>query len=419
MKLSKFKLLLRTERETKSSNVFPICLRISKFRKSMYRTISHVEPIYWDEKNQCIKNKHPNVVQLKALIEKKVSEIRNVVASMELKDPSITIDDIRRRLDNLDNIIPFSLDFFEYAQNDLEKIEEKGGSHATYKKYKTVIKKLKEFTKKDNLPIKNITLDFVKQFERYLLEIKKNNRNTTTVNLKAFARLMNDIYNNSNYNLDRNKNPFLNKKELKMKREETERVYLEIGELKQIEKLRYSDKLYYVRDIFLIECYSGLRISDILTLKWKNYDGERIVTETRKNKKKLDIPAHDKIKEIFSLRQLNIENGGIRIKPNDYIFDLLKVDIERASKKDVLNAIGSPTAIINKNLKELAKKAKIQKNLSTHVGRHTFATLLVTKNINPFVMKELLGHSDIRVTQIYAKVINPEKVKAIGALNNL
>ena len=70
-------------------------------------------------------------------------------------------------------------------------------------------------------------------------------------------------------------------------------------------------------------------------------------------------------------------------------------------------------------MKEIAKRVKIQKNISTHTARHTFAYLMVAKNVNPFIMKELLGHSDIRVTQIYAKASKANKDKAIDSLDNL
>jgi integrase len=98
---------------------------------------------------------------------------------------------------------------------------------------------------------------------------------------------------------------------------------------------------------------------------------------------------------------------------------IVAVDIDKISPQDALNAISGATALINKYLKKVAKKAEIQKNISTHVARHTFAYLMVAKNVNPFIMKELLGHSDIRVTQIYAKASKANKDRAIDSLDDL
>jgi len=421
MKLSKFKLVLKLDKLAKSSNKVPICLRITKDRKSFYRTISHVEPEYWDVRNECVKKQHPNVIELNLLINKKVAEIKKIVALMELEDPTVTIDDIRRRLDMLEDSTPISLDFFEYAQNDLEKIEERGGAHATYKKYKTVISKLKEFYKKDTLPAKSITVDFVKQFERFLLDVKKNNKGTTIVNLKALARLLNDIYKSSKYNLDPRKNPFLDKKNIKLKRDPAIRVYLEADEVKRIEKLRFRTKqrTYDAKDIFLVECYTGLRISDILNLRWKNYNGSELSIHIRKTDKDHVIKVNKVVKEIIDKRCRVLEVNNEVITPDRYIFNILTVDIDKISSQDALNAISGATALINKNLKTVAKKAGIEKNISTHTGRHTFACLMVAKNINPFILMELMGHSDIRVTQIYAKTSKVNKNRAIDALDNL
>ena len=95
------------------------------------------------------------------------------------------------------------------------------------------------------------------------------------------------------------------------------------------------------------------------------------------------------------------------------------MDVDEANAQDVLNAISSATAIINKQLKRIAKKVGIEKNISTHVGRHSYATALLTSNISLPVIKEMLGHSDIKVTQIYAKVVDSKKNEVVNCLNRL
>lgn len=408
--VSKFKLVMKLDKLAKSSNKVPICLRITKDRRSFYRTILHVEPEYWDAKNERIKNKHPNVVELNALLDRRVAEIKKEISLVEITDDSASISVIRNKLDNRT-----SFDVFEYADKEMELMFNRG-QHATYKKYKSVIKKLKAYVKKDVLPIKNITLEFVKQYENHLLNELNNNRNTVTVNLKALAKLVNDIY--RNYDLEFNNNPF---KKFKMKRELTERVYLEANEVKRIEKLRFraKDRTYDAKDVFLVECYTGLRISDILNLRWRNYNGNELAVRMRKTDKDHVIKVNKVVKKIIDNRREILEANNVNITPDRYIFNILTVDINKISPQDALNAISGATALINKYLKKVAEKAEIQKNISTHVARHTFAYLMVAKNINPFIMKELLGHSDIRVTQIYAKASKANKDKAIDSLDDL
>jgi integrase len=408
--VSKFKLVMKLDKLAKSSNKVPICLRITKDRRSFYRTILHVEPEYWDAKNERVKNKHPNVVELNALLDRRVAEIKKEISLVEITDDSASISVIRNKLDNRT-----SFDVFEYADKEMELMFNRG-QHATYKKYKSVIKKLKAYVKKDVLPIKNITLEFVKQYENHLLNELNNNRNTVTVNLKALARLVNDIY--RNYDLEFNNNPF---KKFKMKRELTERIYLEANEVKRIEKLRFraKDRTYDAKDVFLVECYTGLRISDILNLRWRNYNGNELAVRMRKTDKDHVIKVNKVVKKIIDNRREILEANNVNITLDRYIFNILAVDIDKISPQDALNAISGATALINKYLKKVAEKAEIQKNISTHTGRHTFAYLMVAKNINPFIMKELLGHSDIRVTQIYAKASKANKDKAIDSLDDL
>ncbi len=360
MNVTKFKLVLKSDKLAKSSNKAPICLRITKERRSFYRTILHVEPEYWDAKNERVKKQHPNVVELNALLDKRVSEIKKEISLVEITDDEASISVIRNKLDNRT-----SFDVFEYADKEMELMF-KRGQHATYKKYKSVIKKLKAYVKKDALPIKNVTLEFVKQYENHLLNEIKNNRNTVTVNLKALARLVNDIY--RNYDLELNRNPFY--KKFKMKREQTERVYLEADEVKKIEKLRLRSRYrtYDAKDVFLVECYTGLRISDILNLRWRNYNGTELSIRMRKTDKDHVIKVNNVVKGIIDKRRQILEVNNINITPDRYIFNILNVDLDKISPQDALNAISGATAIINKNLKKIAEKAKIQKNISTHVA---------------------------------------------------
>ena len=104
--------------------------------------------------------------------------------------------------------------------------------------------------------------------------------------------------------------------------------------------------------------------------------------------------------------------------PNKYIFNILKQDIDTLSPEDAHNSIKTATTILNKKIKRISKLAGIQKNVSTHTGRHTFATTLVTNNVDIYTVKELLGHSNVTITQIYAKVIDEKKRKAINTLND-
>lgn len=410
MTVAKFKVVIRLEKLSKSTNEAPVCLRITKDRKTTYKTLLHVSPIYWDDKGQCVKKQHPNAFGLNAIISQKKAELEKETCLLALKDESVSIETIRNRINDRT-----SFDLFEYANKYIEYLY-KNQKHATYKKYKSVVKKLRFYVGKGTLPIKSISVDFIKAYESYLMNNIGNNRNTATVNLKALAKLVGDIY--RNYDMDETSNPF---RKMKFKREQTERTYLEIDEIRKIQnlKLRLQSPLYDARELFLFECYTGIRISDILTLRWKNIINDKISIRMRKTEKPLVIPINDYVRFVLDKRRVIVENNDGQILPNKYVFNILKVDVDEVNAQDALNAISSATAIINKQLKRIAEKVGIEKNISTHCARHSYATALLTSDIPLPVIKEMLGHSDIKVTQIYAKVVDSKKDDVVNCLNKL
>ena len=82
------------------------------------------------------------------------------------------------------------------------------------------------------------------------------------------------------------------------------------------------------------------------------------------------------------------------------------------------NEISSATAYINKNLKTIAEKAEIEKHLSFHISRHTWATRALKKGISIDKVSKILGHAQLRETQIYAKIVNEELDKAMDVFND-
>ena len=146
---------------------------------------------------------------------------------------------------------------------------------------------------------------------------------------------------------------------------------------------------------------------------------DKISIRMRKTEKPLVIPMNDYIKTVLNKRRFVVENNGGKITSEKYVFNILKIDVDEVSAQDALNAISSATTIINKKLKMIAAKVGIEKNISTHVGRHSYATALLTSDIPLPVIKEMLGYSDIKVTQIYAKVVDSKKDEVVNCLNKL
>jgi len=156
------------------------------------------------------------------------------------------------------------------------------------------------------------------------------------------------------------------------------------------------------RNIYVFATYAGgLRISDILQLRWSDYNGNRILKTTQKTKSTVSIKLPGKAKEIIEQYKSKESN------PEHYIFPFLKNGIEY-SDKALLNAISSHTAYTNKDLKVIAELAEINKNIHFHTSRHTFATRALKKGMRIEYVSRLLGHSSIKTTQVYAKIVNQD-----------
>ena len=193
-------------------------------------------------------------------------------------------------------------------------------------------------------------------------------------------------------------NPFkaLDSKE-KPKIRTARREFLTVEELKILIKTpcRYD----IVKKAFLFSCFTGLRYSDMKSLRWSEIhttaDGKARYIEHRqvKTKKTVTIPLSDE-----ALRWMPEQQEGI-----DQVFYELK--ISPGTVEDVL--------------KEWMKDCKIDKHITYHCSRHTAATTLLTLGANLYVVSKLLGHSSIQMTEVYAKIVDQKKVETMNLVNNL
>lgn len=182
----------------------------------------------------------------------------------------------------------------------------------------------------------------------------------------------------------------------KIKVPESTRAYLTIEELKTLEATPTASD--GTRRAYLFMCYCGLRISDVLRLRWADIDtqGEpwTIAIRQQKTQTPLYLPLSDKAREFLP------QQG--EAAPSDPVFASLPTE-----------------PAMNRTLKLWAKRAGIDKNVTLHTARHTYATTLLTKGADLYTVSKLLGHSEVATTQIYAKIVDKKKVDAVNLLDNL
>ncbi|WP_245693458.1 site-specific integrase [Salinimicrobium catena] len=168
-----------------------------------------------------------------------------------------------------------------------------------------------------------------------------------------------------------------------------ERGFLTEKEITAIERLRFpTERLEVVRDLFIFSCYTGISFGDIMLLSAENLmsgeDGnDWIITKRKKTLNPVKIPLLSKAQRIIL---------KYRDSPRTVVYDSL---LPRISNQKA-----------NAYLKEIQAQAKINKKLTFHLARHTFATTITLSNGVPLeTISKLLGHSELRTTQIYAKVV--------------
>ena len=181
----------------------------------------------------------------------------------------------------------------------------------------------------------------------------------------------------------------------KIKMPESKREYMTVDEVKKL--IATPMKNEAVKAAYLFSCFCGLRISDITALKWENVyqDGAqtRLEVVMQKTKAPIYLPLSPE-----ALRWMP-ERGNK--SPQDNVFDL------------------PTTSAVNLLINPWAKAAGINKHFTFHTARHTFATMMLTLGADLYTTSKLLGHTDVRMTQVYAKIVNRKKDEAVNLVNGL
>lgn len=169
------------------------------------------------------------------------------------------------------------------------------------------------------------------------------------------------------------------------KQRKTERTYLTINELTRMISTPYGNDL--MRKAFLFACFTGLRNSDIRNLTWSMIREDGIVMRQHKTEEMVYIPLSENARKWLP---------------------------ERMGERVFEGLVKLPT--VDRDLKVWAQKAGIEKNISFHVSRHTFATLMLTYGADLYTVSKLLGHTNIATTQIYAKIVDAKKIEAVNLI---
>ena len=397
------KIVIKKNKEGKNGE-FPLYLRITKNRVSRFMSLGYtILPEHWNETKQCVRKSYPEHERFNKYLAIKKAEATGKAATKEAGSKYAPAKTLKQEI-----LGRSSMSFFQFAEKYLGSLE-RSGKVLTYNKKKGLINKLKEYVGNHILTFDDIDVHFLTKYAEYLRDKKNNKPNSIHTDLKNIRAIIKRAILEDEIPVE--KNPFL---KYKLKTVPTKKEYLTEAELEAIEKLKLDPKTvrFHHRNIYVFSCYAGgLRISDIFRLKWQNFDGERIVLDTQKATNTVSIKLPDKALQIINLYKTQ------ESQQSDYIFPFLKNDVDYSDLKFYYRTTSSLTAATNNDLRDIATMAGITKHIHFHTARHTFATLALKKGIRVEYVSKLLGHTDIKTTQIYAKIVNEELDKAMDVFN--
>ena len=185
----------------------------------------------------------------------------------------------------------------------------------------------------------------------------------------------------------------------KPKRTASTRCYLTLQEVKKIMKLDYSPKSG-VKEAFLFCCFTGLRYSDVQRLTWADI-------KTNSNG---DMQIESKMKKTGKDMFVPLSKNALEFMPK-------KGDAPDDAKDfPHLPKVAHETHHYMRRIEDLSG---IKKHITFHVSRHTFATMALTYGADLYTVSKLLGHSNVHVTQVYAKIVDENKRKAVNLIPNV
>ncbi|WP_067145479.1 site-specific integrase [Pseudotamlana agarivorans] len=369
----------------------------NKARKT-FSTGLFVNPKNWNSKQQVVKPPEPDGKSINTQLSLIKTKLSQAFLMLQVKEQSFTVEDIylqyKGEKTQKDKGV---LDAFKRYLESLKKLIGIDIQRATWVKFDYSYKHVKDFIKykykRTDYPLNKLNLQFLADLEYYLKTEKSLGQATINKMIQRFRKPIRIAVAEG----DLDKDPFML---YKAKRTKNSIVFLSPEELIKLENHVFSQpRLKLVKDLFVFCCYTGLAYTELMDLEPKNivvgFDKNRWIKMNRKKTSKaLSIPLLPKAETIL----------------DNYVSNEMKVFPRISNQK------------YNSYLKEIAAISGIEKNLTTHMARRTFAsTVLLYNNVSMEIVSELLGHSSMKITQeSYGKVVQKkisieiEKLKGSG-----
>jgi len=343
-------------------------------------------PSHWNRKTERIKDCSPSAFAGNSIISQMKLKANDNYRYLTEVEPNriISATDIKdillgKRIKRI-----MLLDVFREHNEKVRGLVGQEFSAGTLQRYETSLKHTADFIKQKynslDIAVSQVNHLFISEYDFYLRSVRRCNNNTTVKYIKNFKKII-LICLASGFITN---NPFLN---YKPKLKPVNRMALTLEELRLLENKKFSiDRLETVKDTFLFCCYTGLAYADVSALKpaniLKGIDGE--------------IWIHTFRQKTLTATKVPLLESALQL--------IFKYKDHRKCKQQIFPLISNQK--MNAYLKEIADLCGIDKLLTFHIARHTFATTITLSNGVPIdTVSKMLGHTSIRTTQLYAKTL--------------
>lgn len=401
------KVVLR--RKQNKDGTYPLALRITKDRKASFIHLGHsVLEKDWDASAQKVRKSYPNSARMNNLLAAKLADASDKALEAETQKREFSANSVKRK------IKPAGGSGF-FAQADLYlSLLKQAGKYNRYTADKPRIEHFRKFACNEALAFSDITAGMLERFQAYLKgEYGLSQRsvvNHLVVIRSVFSQAIKGEVN------DRKYYPFGPGK-VTIKFPDSIKVGLSANEVKSLEEADLPAGTYknHCRNLWLFSFYfAGMRISDVLRLRWSDLNDGRLHYKVGKNDKGGSLKVPERARAIL------LQYEQERTNDNDLIFPELKSLPDMGDNFTVQRKIMNMTSKIDKMLRtEVAKAALISKKLTMHIARHTFGNLSGDR-IPVQMLQKLYRHSSVTTTIGYqSNFIHRDADDALAIVVNL
>ncbi|MDV3927782.1 recombinase [Elizabethkingia anophelis] len=381
-----YSVLFYAKKVKNNSGISTIYLRITvSGKRTEISTGQTIKTSQWGIKSGKVTSNTPNAKQLNSLLEGIRSKLFECYSALFNSGKEITCESLRNKYLGVEEKKLTIIEVFKGHNLKMKELIGKEFSKGTWERYETSLRHTEAFMKwKFNITdidIREINPGFIADYEFYLRTVRNCSNNSAVKYLKNFQKIINICLSNEWLS----KNPFVSHKS---KIDTVDVRFLTELDLMRIRSRKFvSERLRIVRDIFVFCCFTGLAYIDVKNLTRQKMirgidGGLWLKIKRTKTKVEASIPILPEAQEIINRYE----------------------DHPKCINEDTILPVPSNQKI-NEYLKEIGALCEIDFDITFHTARHTFATTVTLNNGVPLeTVSKMLGHTNIRMTQHYAKI---------------